>query len=102
MHSSKSSQGPRPYSGTGPGASSPPPPTGSASTDRTLQEWCERCTDQTATWLVVRLIACKFAWLRPDGSWAKKQREAATWAEREEAYQQAQKSTGLLYLYDRT
>lgn len=101
MHTSSATQRSARPTTIGPGSSSTPRTTGSATSDRTLQDWQERCTDQSAAWLVVRLISCKFHWLRPDGQWSKKQREAAVWTEREDAYQQAQKSTGLLYLYDR-
>lgn len=101
MPDKNDSHGSRRPTTPGPGSSTPPPTSGATDSDTTLKEWCERQTDQSACWIVVRLIACKFAWLRPDGSWAKKQSEAATWNDREACYRQAQRSTGLLYLYDR-
>lgn len=67
----------------------------------TLAQWRERCTDQTHCWMVLRLIHCKLNWLTVEGTWTKKQMEAAAWTGREQAYQAARDSSGLLYSYDR-
>lgn len=91
----------RPYTGQGPGSVKPRALPGAASTDRSLSEWLERCTDEKVCWLVVRLIHCKFNWLTPSGEWVKKQKDAAAWTEREDAYTAARQATGLLYCYDR-
>lgn len=63
--------------------------------------WRERITDQHVCWLVVRLVHCKFHWLTLEGGWDKRQKMAAAWTEREEAYQAARQTSGLLYCYDR-
>ena len=91
----------RPYTAQGLGATAPTPLRGGTSTTQTLGDWVERCSDQPVCWMIVRLIHCKFNWLRPDGTWSKKQREAAAWREREEAYQAGRQVNGLLYCYDR-
>lgn len=72
-----------------------------ASSDQTLKDWRERCLNETACWMVLRLLRCKIHWLTPDGQWSQRQQDGAVWSDREQCYQQAQKSTGLLYLYDR-
>jgi hypothetical protein len=79
----------------------PPAAPCTITTQRTLDEWRERITDQHVCWLVVRLIHCKFGWLTVDGKWDKRQRMAAAWSEREDAYQAARTVSGLLYCYDR-
>ena len=66
-----------------------------------LKEWIERQRDQTHCWMVLRLINCKLHWLKLDGQWTKKQHDAACWTGREQAYQSARDSSGLLYSYDR-
>jgi hypothetical protein len=91
----------RPYSGPGPGSTVAPCANITITTERTLDQWRERITDQHVCWLVVRLIHCKFAWLTVDSKWDKRQRMAAAWSEREDAYQAARQVNGLLYCYDR-
>lgn len=85
----------------GPGSSLPPTGLGTATSDQTLKDWRERCGNESACWLVLRLMRCKINWLTPSGAWSLKQQDAAIWTDREACYQQAQRSTGLLYLYDR-
>lgn len=92
---------PRPYTGPGVGSTLPPVPTVTITTQRNLEEWRERITDQHICWLVVRLIHCKFAWLTVDARWDKRQRQAAAWSERDEAYVAARAVSGLIYCYDR-
>lgn len=67
-----------------------------------MKEWQERCTDQHTCWLVVRLVNCKFAWLKGDGAFGKRMSEAVCWTDRETAFQQARSNSGLLYCYDRS
>lgn len=77
-----------------------------------LNEWRERCHDQKTVWLVMRVEKCKIVWLTlageittmsPTGAcyWSRKQHGACCWTDREEAYQMARASGGLLYRYDR-
>jgi hypothetical protein len=88
---------------TGPGLGSTPAVKTSLANppQRALEEWRERITDQHVCWLVVRLIHCKFHWLTPEGGWDKRQKMAGAWGEREDAYQAARATSGLLYCYDR-
>ena len=83
------------------GREMPAPPRVTINTDRNLEIWRERIADEHICWLVVRLIHCKFGWLTVDGQWDRRQKMAAAWSEREEAYQAARSVNGLLYCYDR-
>jgi len=91
----------RPYTGIGSGSTLPPKNSTEVTTERSLEEWRERITDQHICWLVVRLIHCKFHWLTKSGEWDKRQKMAAAWSDREVAYQSARQVSGLLYCYDR-
>lgn len=91
----------RPYTGPGIGSTPAPQHRAAVTTERNLDQWRERITDQHVCWLVVRLVHCKFHWLTLEGGWDKRQKMAAAWTEREEAYQAARTTSGLLYCYDR-
>lgn len=91
----------RPYTGPGIGSVPAPQHRAAVTTERNLDMWRERITDQHVCWLVVRLVHCKFHWLTLEGGWDKRQKMAAAWTEREEAYQAARQTSGLLYCYDR-
>jgi hypothetical protein len=101
MQSNETAPRARPYAGPGPGSTVPPTQAFTCDTERNLDQWRERITDQHVCWLVVRLIHCKFHWLTLTGDWDKRQKMAAAWGEREQAYQAARKVNGLLYCYDR-